>query len=328
MFDTAAVAAGTIARVNVAFATLAEGTPSSFPLIVAAGAQPGPVLACTGGIHGDEYEGPAALWRLADMLDPARLRGRVLIVPIAHAAAFAAGTRTSPIDGLNLARIFPGDAHGTHSLRLAHVLFETVVAGADILIDCHSGGARLAFIPVAGFYGADQGIAQALAARSLALARCMGLPHIWRLPARAGVLSYEAMRRGVAATGGEIGGRGGLLRADADAYLHGILRILAAEGMIDDPGLPPLPHHASYLDGDWAVAQVGGFIENHVALGERVAAGALLAAIHNPLGDLLVSMHAEHDGLVMGVRHLRSIQAGEWATCVVAQVPLRAEEAA
>ena len=328
MFDAAAVAAGTVARVNVVFATLAEGAPSSFPLIVVAGAHPGPVVACTGGIHGDEYEGPAALWRLTAMLDPARLRGRVLIVPIAHAAAFAAGTRTSPIDGLNLARIFPGDAQGTHSQRLAHALFETVVVGADVLIDCHSGGVRLAFVPVAGFYDAGEGIAPALAARSLALARCMGLPHVWCLPTRDGVLSCEAMRRGVAATGGEIGGGGGLLRADADGYLHGILRILAAEGMIDDPGLPASPRHATFLNGDWALAPVGGFIENHVVLGEQVAGGTLLATICNPLGELLASMHAKDDGLVMGVRHLRSIQAGEWATCVVTQVPLQPGDAA
>lgn len=315
-------ASGTATRMKVPFATTAEGTQSAFPLIVIEGAQPGPVVACTGGIHGDEYEGPEALWQLAGRLDPARLRGRVLIVPIANLAAFAAGTRTSPIDGLNLARIFPGDAQGTHSQRLAHALFETVVVGSDVLVDCHSGGVRLAFIPVAGFYGAEEGISPALAARSLALAQAMGLPHLWRLPGRAGVLSYEAMRRGVAATGGEIGGRGGLLDADAEGYLRGILRILAQQGMIDDPGLPPPPHHARFLLGDWALAPVGGFIDNHVELGQSVRQGYKLATIRDALGEAVADMRAECDGLVMGVRHLRGIQPGEWATCAVAEEPL------
>ncbi len=262
------------------------------------------------------------------MLDPRHLRGRVLIVPVAHLAAFAAGTRTSPIDGLNLARIFPGDADGTHSQRLAHALFETVVMGSDVLIDCHSGGVRLAFVPVAGFYAAGNGIAPDLAARSLTLARAMGLPHLWRLPGRAGVLSYEAMRRGVAATGGEIGGRGGLLAADADGYLHGILRILAQEGVIDDPALPRPARHTSFLEGDWALAAAGGFIENHVELGVLVERGRRLATIRDPLGETLAEMHADRDGLVMGVRHLRCIQPGEWATCAVAQVSFGTEHGA
>jgi predicted deacylase len=320
--DPFAVAAGTARRVMIPFAIAPDGAPSTYPLIVIAGGRPGPTAALVGGIHGDEFEGPSALWRLAAALDPAQVAGRILIVPLAHGAAFAAGIRTSPIDGQNLARIFPGDAGGTSTLRLAHDLFERVVAGADFLVDCHSGGVRLAFLPVAGFYGDAPGIGAEVATGSLALAKEMGLPHLWRLPGRSGVLSFEAMRRGIPAAGCEIGGRGGLLAGDSDRYLHGLQRVLAARGLMAAPDLLPAPVYRFCLEGDWALAPVGGFIDNHVELGHRVAAGTLLATISSPLGTVLARMTSATEGIVMGVRHLRSIQPGEWATCVVAEAAL------
>jgi predicted deacylase len=319
--DPADVPAGTVARVRVVFATLPDGSAANFPLIVVAGRRPGPTLLCVGGIHGDEFEGPSALWRLAEWLAPDRLAGQVWIVPVANAAAFAAGLRTSPIDGQNLARIFPGDPNGTLSFRLAHALF-ALARRADMLVDCHSGGVRLAFLPVAGFYAADPALPDGVAARSLQLAKSMGLPHLWRLPPRAGVLSFEAMRCGVAVTGCEVGGRGGLLAEDSDHYLHGIQSLLAAERMIDAPGLVHAAAYETCFDGDWDLAPAAGFIENHVALGDRVAAGTRLASIHSQLGKTVAELAAPSDGVVMGVRHLRSIQVGEWATCVVREAAL------
>jgi predicted deacylase len=320
-FDPAAVPPGTVARVRVAFAPLPDGSAADFPLIVIAGRRRGPTLMCVGGVHGDEFEGPSALWRLADWLAPDSLAGQVWIVPVANMAAFAAGLRTSPIDGQNLARIFPGDANGTSSFRLAHALF-ALARRADMLVDCHSGGTRLAFLPVAGFYAADAALPDGVAARSLHLAKAMGLPHLWRLPPRAGVLSFEAMRCGVAATGGEVGGRGGLLAKDSDHYLHGIQRLLSAEQMIDTPFPGPVAAFDTCFEGDWELAPAAGFIENHVALGDRVAAGTRLASIRSPLGGIVTELTAATDGVVMGIRHLRSIHAGEWATCVVREAAL------
>ena len=73
----------------------------------------GPTALLTGGNHGDEYEGPLALFELARTLDPAEVRGTVIIVPALNYPAFRAGTRTSPIDGGNLNRSFPGRPDGT-----------------------------------------------------------------------------------------------------------------------------------------------------------------------------------------------------------------------
>ncbi len=304
-----------------AFATAPDGTPVTVPLIVIAGERSGPVAALTAGIHGDEYEGIVALWRLAAHIQPEQVAGRILIIPIAHQAAYNAATRTSPIDGVNLARVFPGDPGGTITYRLAHHLFANIVRHASVLVDCHSGGVRMAFAPVAGYYGAEGGIDAPAAAASLEAARWMGLPNLWAMPPRAGVLSYEAARIGIAVTGCEIGGRGGRIEADSQMYYDGIMRVLRAKGVLaGDPG--PQPIYTQTLVGDWALAPAAGLLENHVELGERVKAGARLATIYDNMGAVVTRMTAQTDGFVMGVRHLPAIQVGEWATCVVEEKPL------
>lgn len=90
----------------------------SLPLLQAVGARPGPVFAVTAGVHGDEYEGVRAIFEVFESIDAADLAGTVLAVPVVNPPAHWAVTRTSPVDGANLARVFPGDTQGTLSDRL------------------------------------------------------------------------------------------------------------------------------------------------------------------------------------------------------------------
>ena len=67
----------------------------------------GPTILFTGANHGDEYEGPVALFDLAHQIKADELSGRVIIVPGMNYPAFQVGKRTSPIDGGNMNRVFP-----------------------------------------------------------------------------------------------------------------------------------------------------------------------------------------------------------------------------
>lgn len=312
----AVIAAAPNSRVDrmVSYATAPDGSAQSFPLIVIRGAKDGPTVVFTAGVHGDEYEGPAALWQLARAVDPATLTGTLLIVPIANPSAFAAGTRTSPVDNENLARIFPGNAEGTLSHRMADALMRTVVERADILIDSHSGGVRLAFIPVAGFYEGGT-IDAAVSARSLQIAKQMGIDYLWQLPPVEGVLSYEAARRGIAVCGAEIGGRGNCLPADAENYLGAYLSVLAHNNMID--AVHKRPETKACLEGDWETTPDAGYLETMVTPGTRVAERQMIAILRDALGNKVREFRAGFDGIVMAVRHLNSVQPGDLAICVV-----------
>src|SRR5437764_8855976 len=79
----------------------------------------GPRILLMAGNHGDEYEGQVALGRLIRDLDPAEVRGHIIILPSANFPAAMAGTRTSPLDQGNLNRSFPGDPTGGPTAQIA-----------------------------------------------------------------------------------------------------------------------------------------------------------------------------------------------------------------
>ena len=118
------------------------------PLTVIANGS-GPTALLTGGNHGDEYEGPIALQQLAWQIEPAEVSGRIIILPYMNYPAFRAGTRVSPIDAVNLNRAFPGRADGTPSQKIANYINDVLVPVADIVLDYHSGGKTLDFLPYA-----------------------------------------------------------------------------------------------------------------------------------------------------------------------------------
>ena len=302
-----------VARTSVVWGSLPDGTPLAFPRIDVTGSGDGAHVVFTGGVHGDEYEGPLALLDLVRSLATHRLRGRATILPFVNAPALWAGTRVSPFDGVNLARIFPGDPKGTLSHRLARAVW-SIVEAADALVDCHAGGVELCFIPVAGFYAPGPGVDDTAASASRALAAATGLADLWRLPPTAGVLSCEAARRGLAVTGCEIGGRGHARPEDVACYRDAFLRVLAARGLLD-PVLPPAPA-PRVLSGNWQLAPGSGLFRPVAALGATVKAGDPVARLESLAGEVLAALAAPPDGVVVAARHRARIREGDLAIFV------------
>ena len=116
------------------------GTGVRMPLTVVHGVGDGPGVLITGGVHGGEYPGIEAAMRLARELDPRELRGTVVVVHPVNLPAFHARVQyLVPQDGKNLNRQFPGNALGTVSERMAHVLMSEIVHRVDAWVDLHGG---------------------------------------------------------------------------------------------------------------------------------------------------------------------------------------------
>ena len=109
----------------------------------------GPTALLTGGNHGDEYEGPITIARLIRELDPGEIRGRVILLPSLNAPAALAGRRTSPVDGKNFNRCFPGNPGGTATEQIAFYVHDVLFPLADAFMDLHSGGSSLEILPSA-----------------------------------------------------------------------------------------------------------------------------------------------------------------------------------
>jgi predicted deacylase len=286
----------------------------SVDIFVCAGHGPGPTVVVTAGVHGDEYEGPLAIARLAESLSAQDVHGTVYLVPLANPLAFAAGTRLSPVDGLNMARVFPGKEDGSPTERLAYFWFHQFAEKADYLIDLHSGGVEYEFLPVAGFYGEPK-----LANPSFQGARRMGLPALWQLPETPGVLSREASRAGKVAIGAEYLGAGRVSEEGVRAYASGIRRCLEMWKVLEPSGFPEVPE-PKVFGGDWLLAAASGILCARCKLGERVLAGEDVATIVGSRGEPVSQILAPHAGVVLGLRSKAYIPEGSWAVLLAREL--------
>ncbi len=285
--------------------------PYTVPYAVLVGRTPRPRIVVTAGVHGDEFEGVRAAGQLLQAINPADLVGTLVVVPVAHSPAHDARTRRSPLDDADLNRTFPGDPDGTPTARLAAALMTQIVAGADLLIDLHSGGTYTQFAPMVGFRAEPE----AVAAASYAAAAAFGLPWLWRMSPDRGVFSYEASCRGVPSIGVEAGGRGGCRPEDVAVLRDGVLRVLAQRGMLPKP-MPAPPQSLPIYEGGWTLSPATGLWEAHVGLGDVVAAGQPLAHIISPGGEIIAVVRAPHAGMVGAIRTFCAVNEGDWAVTV------------
>jgi N-alpha-acetyl-L-2,4-diaminobutyrate deacetylase len=176
----------------------------AIPIVVAKNGS-GPTLLLTAGTHGDEYEGQIALLDLARTLEPAQVQGRVIIMPAHHFPACMAGTRTSPIDGKDVNRSFPGDPQGSFAQILAHYVTNFLLPQVDAVMDVHSGGRSLDCLPCTMSHILDD---KELTDRTWVFAQAFGAPlHIMsREVDGSGTFQSTSESRRLVAMSSELGG--------------------------------------------------------------------------------------------------------------------------
>lgn len=302
--DTERFERESVQRATVGF-PLPNGTSVEIPLIRIFGQCPQPRVVILAGVHGDELVGPHALVELAQELDPAELRGTVVLAPSANPLAFAAGRRRAPEDDLDLNRIFPGRSGGSETERVADSLVTSVVGGADMVIDLHSAGREGDLVPLSGFREAHDDCAR----RSALAAAAFGLGHYWMMRWAPGTLSTWANQQGIPAVGCEVGGRGRASREQIDLYKTCVIRCLRHLGMLDPPlevTLPPKVWTQEYV-----TAPCDGLLEVLVTLGQEVASGETLARVRDLWGNVCGEITAPQDCKIMYTRTHQSVQTGE-----------------
>lgn len=125
-------------RLAIHSAHLPSGTSVDTPVFATRGKQPGPTVWVSAGIHGDEISGIEAVRRLVAAVDPSRLSGRLLAIPVVNPLSFMTGSRYLP-DRRDLNRAFPGSGRGSLASRVAHQFTTNIVQVSDVGIDLHSG---------------------------------------------------------------------------------------------------------------------------------------------------------------------------------------------
>lgn len=246
----------------------------------------GPTVLFTGGVHGDEYEGQIAVSRLARTLDPARIQGRVIMIPALNIPAVMNDTRLSPIDNRDMNRCFPGNARGTFSEMLAHFVDTVILPHADISVDLHTAGHSFDSALSTNMHYVTDG---ALRDRTMAAASAFGAPYnvvFWGVDEGA-TLTSSVERRGILSLGTELGGWGRVnvegVRI-ADRALTNILKHF--ELMDGQPetrqrdGSPGTRHMMVRDAAGYSFAPSGGLFEPRNVVGDVCKAGDLAGLLH------------------------------------------------
>lgn len=281
----------------------------------------GPTALLTGGNHGDEYEGPVALSRLAQELRVEDVRGRVIIVPFMNTPAFHAGKRTSPIDAGNLNRSFPGRPDGTVTQKIADYFQRTLLPLADVVLDIHSGGRTLDFLPFAACHVLPD---KAQQEASEALMRAFAAPYAMRMLELDAVGMYDsaAEEQGKLFVTTELGGGGTSSARTVAIARRGVRNLLVEAGILRGEIEPAKSVMLDMPDADCFVAsEHGGLLEMCRDLGERVERGEVLARVHDVLrtGAAPVEYRAKRSG-ILAARHFPGlVQSGD-TLAVVAEV--------
>lgn len=282
--------------------------------VVTFGQADGPVLAVLGGVHGDELEGILAARIFAGQLARGAipgLRGQVRVLAVSNPVAHAARSRTTPGDGGNLARVFPGRDDGSLTERLAHAITTEIIGGSDLLVDLHSAGARYQMPVFAGFVAAGS-----TGERSSAAAAAFSAPVTWEHATSGPGRSLSAAEHlGVPSMYVEGSGGGGLIGHDLDIYVAGLQRLLHWLGMVDGPA--PAGRTSMVLKGgdgnvDASLAcTVDGYCVTRAQVGAVVAEGCVLAEILDGGGDRLQQIRANRAGTLMMLRRQADVTAGD-----------------
>jgi predicted deacylase len=252
--------------------TLASGEDLNLTLHTIRGG-PGPVVGISAGMHGDEPLGVEVLRRLAGHLrDCEELHGTVVLLPVANPLAYERNTRHTPLDHLNLNRLFPGDPDGWLSERIADKIVETFLSRIDAYIDLHSGGAY----PVVDYV---------YLTNAPHLSRAFGSRLLFQPEAAYdGTTESYVNSRGIHAVTIELGG--GLQNDEGYAVrtLDGLCNMLRTLGVLPGPA-QPVPEQILMKELHILRPKRGGIYVPVIRLdrlGHEVPGGTVLGRIFNP----------------------------------------------
>lgn len=283
----------------------------------------GPTALMTGGNHGDEYEGPIALLDLARNLQPESIAGRVIILPMLNYPAVRAGRRTSPIDRGNLNRLFPGRADGSVTEKIADYIAQRLLPLADVVLDIHSGGRTLEFLPFAACHQLpDQA---ELEGRCTAAMTAFGAPYAVKLLEidSRGMLDTVVEEAGKTFVTTELGGGGTATHSTLSIAKRGIRNVLHHAGILPGAGDPAPSQMLAVPDERcYVTARHSGMVEFTADLGDSVKKGDLLARIYDldATGRPPADYRAACDGLLTGRHFPGLVQTGD--TLALLAVPL------
>lgn len=294
------VAPGSSTRLSWSPAIQIAGLSQPTPVLVVNGSKPGPNLCLTGAVHGDELNGIEIIRRTMYDLEPDKLSGRVIGVPIVNLPGFQQGSRYLP-DRRDLNRHFPGSTDGSLADRIAHSLFENVIRHCDMLVDIHTGSLKRTNLPQ---LRADMNNAEVAE-----FTRGFDRMAVVHSSGTAGMLRYAAVEAGIRSVTMEAGESLRIQEDQIKAGVNSLTSLMDKEGMISRMFVWGDPEPV-YYNSEWVRAEHGGILFSETKLGAKVDEGEILGYVSDPITNAQHPIRASSNGRVIGMAVDQVVMAG------------------
>ncbi len=290
------------------FIKLVTGTDLSkrrIPVMMIDSGNPGPVIWMTACIHGDEIAGTVIIQELFKLLKREIQFGKVHAFPIVNPFGFEQKTRFVPYSREDLNRLFPGNERGSLGERIAAIIYNTIMdEHPDLVLDLHNDWIRS--IPYTlldkDFESSND---PQIVKRIKEYAFALGFPVIRDSEHLAGSLTGRLIQNGIPALTLELGASNYVNEKNIETGVNAIFGLLQSIGMVKQP-VGTSPNHQAKMSNrilnysQMPLSSTSGIIRFYTAAGETVQLGQMIARIYNVFGKKQESLHAVHDGLVLG----------------------------
>lgn len=263
----------------------------STPVLVVNGRQAGETLCLTAAVHGDELNGIEMIRRIIYSLDPEKLTGTVVGVPIVNLSAFRRQSRYLP-DRRDLNRYFPGNPTGSAAARIAHSFFEQVVKHCDALVDLHTGSFFRTNLVQLRADLSNPAVAE--------LSQGFGNIVVLNSEGHPNSLRAAAVRAGIPAVTMEAGEPLRLQTEIVEEGTRAIEALLHKKGMYSMLRFWARPAPV-YYTSHWVRAERSGFLFSRVSLGRRVNRGEILGTITDPITNARTDIVSPYQGRILGM---------------------------
>lgn len=261
------------------------------PVLVAHGLKQGPVLCLTAAIHGDELNGVEIVRRVLGDLDPTKMTGTVVGVPIVNLLGFLRASRYLP-DRRDLNRYFPGNPRGSAASRIAYLFFNQIMRKCNYLVDFHTGSLDRTNLPQLRADLSDPGVYQ--------FTQYFGATAVLHHRGAAGTLRRVASDTGIPAVTFELGEPQTLQPEHVDFGVLAVETLIDKLGMINRSRLWSEKQPVFYASR-WVRSDQGGILITNVKLGARVREGDVLGTVTNPLSNDVMQVRSPFEGRVLGM---------------------------
>ncbi len=297
------VEAGSRTTIHLPLPVLYTHSPTTMPIHVVHGRQPGSSLLVTSALHGDELNGIEILRRLQSNKSLNRMKGTLILIPVVNVFGFVGQSRYLP-DRRDLNRSFPGSSRGSLAARLANLLTTEILPHSSHMIDLHTGAIGRENLPqIRGCFNGNQDL--------MDMAKAFNTPVILDLGLRPGTFREAGHKHNIPSLVYEAGEALRFDEVSIRAGVAGILNVMSHLGMIRKriatKGHQPIIAKST----QWIRASQSGVVRSLVSLGEEVSAGQTIAYISDPFGENEEALISTTSGIVIGRSRLPLVHEGE-----------------